>query len=47
MGKLSIIYRKIPELKPYPRNARTHSRKQVKPNLGRYHGVRVHQSGPD
>ena len=30
MGKLSIIYRKIPELKPYPRNARTHSRKQVK-----------------
>ena len=30
MGKLSIIYRKISELKPYPRNARTHSRKQVK-----------------
>ncbi len=30
MGKLSIIYRKIPELKPYPRNARTHSRKQIK-----------------
>src|SRR5260370_21628091 len=29
MGKLSIIYRKISELKPYPRNARTHSRKQV------------------
>src|SRR6266581_5187672 len=30
MGKLSIIYRKISELKPYPRNARTHSRKQIK-----------------
>src|SRR6202048_400975 len=30
MGSLSIIYRKISELKPYPRNARTHSRKQVK-----------------
>ena len=30
MGNLSIIYRKISELKPYPRNARTHSRKQVK-----------------
>src|ERR1700682_1740229 len=30
MGKLSITYRKISELKPYPRNARTHSRKQVK-----------------
>src|SRR6266403_99263 len=30
MGKLSIVYRKISELKPYPRNARTHSRKQVK-----------------
>jgi len=29
MGKLSIVYRKISELKPYPRNARTHSRKQV------------------
>src|SRR5260221_1736299 len=29
MGKLSIIYRKISELKPYPSNARTHSRKQV------------------
>src|SRR5260370_17756342 len=29
MGNLSIIYRKISELKPYPRNARTHSRKQV------------------
>ena len=30
MGNLSIIYRKISELKPYPRNARTHSRKQIK-----------------
>src|SRR6266481_4986814 len=30
MGNLSIIYRKISDLKPYPRNARTHSRKQVK-----------------
>src|SRR5258708_11604522 len=30
MGKLSIVYRKISELKSYPRNARTHSRKQVK-----------------
>jgi DNA modification methylase len=30
MANLSIIYRKISELKPYPRNARTHSRKQVK-----------------
>jgi len=30
MSTLSIIYRKIPELKPYQRNARTHSRKQVK-----------------
>src|SRR6266404_1719225 len=30
MGNLSIIYRKISELKSYPRNARTHSRKQVK-----------------
>ena len=30
MGNLSIIYRKIPELKRYPRNARTHSRKQIK-----------------
>ena len=30
MGKLSIIYRKVSELKSYPRNARTHSRKQVK-----------------
>lgn len=29
MGNLSIIYRKISELKPYPRNARTHKRKQV------------------
>ena len=29
MGKLSIIYRKISELKPYRHNARTHSRKQV------------------
>ena len=29
MGSLSIIYRKISELKPYSRNARTHSRKQV------------------
>src|SRR2546429_877064 len=29
MGNLSIIYRKISELKPYPRNARTHSRKQI------------------
>ena len=30
MGSLSIIYRKISELKPYPRNARTHKRKQIK-----------------
>jgi DNA modification methylase len=30
MGNLSIIYRKISELKPYPRNARTHKRRQVK-----------------
>src|SRR3979490_1895238 len=30
MVNLSIIYRKISDLKPYPRNARTHSRKQVK-----------------
>ena len=30
MGSLSIIYRKISELKPYPRNARTHTRKQAK-----------------
>src|SRR6266404_8421600 len=30
MGNLSIIYRKISELKPYLRNARTHSRKQVR-----------------
>src|ERR1035437_5882912 len=29
MGNLSIIYRKMSELKPYPRNARTHKRKQV------------------
>src|SRR6267142_317064 len=30
MSNLAIIYRKISDLKPYPRNARTHSRKQVK-----------------
>jgi len=30
MGNLSIIYREISQLKPYPRNARTHSRKQIK-----------------
>src|SRR5258707_8668957 len=30
MGILSITYRTISQLKPYPRNARTHSRKQVK-----------------
>src|SRR3979409_1434388 len=30
MGNLSIVYRKSSELKPYLRNARTHSRKQVK-----------------
>jgi hypothetical protein len=30
MGSLSIIYRKISDLKPYPRNARTHKRKQVR-----------------
>ena len=30
MGTLVIVYRKISDLKPYPRNARTHSRKQVK-----------------
>ncbi len=30
MSTLSIVYRKISDLKPYPRNARTHSRKQVK-----------------
>ena len=28
-GHLSIIYRKISDLKPFARNARTHSRKQV------------------
>src|SRR6202048_5087739 len=27
---LSINYRKVSELKPYPRNARTHKRKQIK-----------------
>lgn len=27
---LAITYRAVAELKPYPRNARTHSRKQVK-----------------
>jgi ParB-like nuclease domain len=27
---LAITYRAVTELKPYPRNARTHSRKQVK-----------------
>jgi len=30
VSTLSIVYRKISDLKPYPRNARTHSRKQVK-----------------
>ena len=30
MGSLSITDRKISELRPYPRNARTHSRKQIK-----------------
>jgi ParB-like chromosome segregation protein Spo0J len=30
MVNLSIVYRKISHLKPYARNARTHSRKQVK-----------------
>ena len=30
MGSLSITDRKISELKPYPRNARTHKRKQIK-----------------
>ena len=30
MGTLVLAYRKISELKAYPRNARTHSRKQVK-----------------
>ena len=30
MGILSIIYRNVADLKPYPRNARTHSRKQIK-----------------
>ena len=30
MGNLKITYRKTGELKPYPRNARTHSRKQIK-----------------
>ncbi len=29
MGILTITYRKTVELKPYPRNARTHSRKQI------------------
>ena len=30
MGTLVLTYRKISELKSYPRNARTHTRKQVK-----------------
>jgi hypothetical protein len=30
MGKLSITYENISELKPYAGNARTHSRKQIK-----------------
>jgi len=30
VSTLSIVYRKISDLKPYPRNARTHSRRQVK-----------------
>ena len=30
MGTLVLAYRKISELKAYPRNARTHSHKQVK-----------------
>jgi hypothetical protein len=30
VSTLAIVYRKISDLKPYPRNARTHSRKQVK-----------------
>ncbi|MDO8979411.1 MAG: DNA methyltransferase [Afipia sp.] len=30
MGNLTITYRKTGELKPYPRNARTHSREQIK-----------------
>jgi DNA modification methylase len=30
MGTLSVTYRNISELKPFPRNARTHSRKQIK-----------------
>jgi len=34
VSNLSIIYRKASELKPYPRNARTHSRKQVKQIAG-------------
>src|SRR5258707_7833204 len=28
--QLAITYRAVSDLKPYPRNARTHSRKQVK-----------------
>src|SRR5258705_5158360 len=28
--QLAITYRAVTDLKPYPRNARTHSRKQVK-----------------
>lgn len=30
MSDLAIVYRKVSELKPYARNARTHSRKQIK-----------------
>ena len=38
MVNLSIVYRKISDLKPYPRNARTHSRKlkwtpEIGPNV--------------
>jgi hypothetical protein len=44
---LAITYRAVTELKPYPRNARTHSRKQVKQNRCRYQGIRFHKPGPD
>jgi ParB-like chromosome segregation protein Spo0J len=30
MGDLAITYRNLSELKPYARNARTHSRAQIK-----------------
>ena len=30
MSYLEVVYEPIPSLKPYPRNARTHSRKQIR-----------------